>query len=126
MEIMLPNTQTEIRGQIAAVSFVSTYKACPSCNSKVDPVSAECTKCQSSVALSRCKDQLFAKLTVQDESKEPHNVTAFAEVISQIIGSDPYTLSNSEIKLGLCRSDRALFKVNEKGIVTSVVGLQHS
>jgi hypothetical protein len=128
MEITLPNTQMEIRGQIAAVSFVSTYKACPSCNSKVDPISAECTKCQSSVALSRCKDQLFAKFIVQDESEVPqcHDVTAFAEVISQIIGSDPHTLSESQIKRWLCRSDRALFRVNERSIITSVVQLQRS
>ena len=119
-EITLSNTQTEIRGQIAAVSFVSTYKACPSCNSKVDHTSAECTKCHSLVALSRCKDQLFAKFTVQDESKVPHDVTAFAEVISKIIASDLQTPSESQIKRWLLSSAPALFRVNERGIVTSV------
>ena len=121
-EITLPNTRTEIRGQIAAVSLVSRYKACPLCNSKVDRTSAECTKCHSSVALSLCKDQLFAKFIVhvQGESKV---LTAFAEVISQIIciaPGDLPSLSESQIKLRLCRSNPALFRVNERGIVTSM------
>ena len=121
-EKTLPNTRTEIRGQIAAVSLVSRYKACPLCNSRVDRTSAECTKCHSSVALSLCKDQLFAKfiVRVQGESKV---VTAFAEVISQIIciaPGDLPSLSESQIKLRLCRSNPALFRVNEKGIVTSM------
>ena len=119
-EITLSNTQTEIRGRIVASSLVSRYKACPLCNSKVDRTSAECTKCHSSVALSLCKDQLFAKFTVQGESKV---LTAFAEVISQIIciaPDDLPSLSESQIKLQLCHSNPALFRVNEKGIVISM------
>ena len=122
-EITLPNTQRVIRGQIAAVSFVSKYKACPSCNSKVDPASAECSKCDSSVNLLRCKDQVLAKFTVQDEAKLPHDVSAFTEVISQIIGLDltlVLSSSESQIKRWLHHSDQALFKVNEEDIVISV------
>ena len=122
----LPNIHREIRGRIAAVSIVSMYRACPSCNSKVDPVSAECSncKCNSSVNLSLCKDQVLAKFTVQDESElhVSHNVTAFTEMISQIIGSDQTlsSLSKSQIKQRLCRADPALFRVNEKDVVMSV------
>ena len=122
MEKTLPNIHREIQGQIAAVTIVSTYKACPSCNSKVDPVLAECSKCNSLVNLSLCKDQFFTKFTVQDESRVSHDVTAFSEVTSRIIGSDQTlsSLSESQIKRWLRCSDPALFRVNEKNIVISV------
>lgn len=121
MEIALPSTQRKIQGRIAAVSMVSTYKACPSCNAKVDPISAECSKCRSSVNLLSCNSQRLAKFTLQDEFKVPHNVTAFSEVISQIVGADQtLSLSESQIKRWLLQSDRALFRVNEKDIVVSV------
>ena len=123
LEITLPNTHREIRGRIAAVTVVSKYIACPTCNAKVDSVSAECSKCNSLVNISMCKDQVLAKFTVQEDvSMISHNVTAFTEVISQIIGSDQTLLSSSEfqIKQWLRQSDSALFKVNEKNIIMTV------
>ena len=113
----LPSTHMEIRGRIAAVIVVSKYKACTSqtCNAKVDLVSGQCSKCDSLVNLSLCSDQVRAKFTVQDESKIPHDVTAFTEVLSQITGSEAQTLldlSESRIKRLLRRSDPAVFVVN--------------
>ena len=122
-EITLPNTHREINGKIAAVTVVLEYKACPACNAKVDTELAECSKCSSLVNISMCKDQVVAKITVQDESKVSHNVTAFTEVISQIIGSDHTLLSSSsssQIKRWLHHSDPASFKVNENDIIIAV------
>ena len=117
----LPNTQKVIRGRIAAVARVLKYKACPSCNSKVDPTSAECSKCNSSVNLSLCSDQVLAKFTVQDESAVSHEVTAFTEVISQLVGPHQKVLSllEPQIKRLLLRSqDLTLFKINEDVVVS--------
>ena len=123
-EKTLPSTHTEICGRIAAVDKVVQYKACPSqnCNAKVDRESQECSKCHRSVNLSLCKDQVYAKFTVQDESKVSHDVTAFTEVLSQITGSQTLlSLSESQIKRLLHGSKLAVFVVDmEKNIVIRV------
>ena len=72
-----------------------SYSSCKSCKVKVVEVSevvGECSKSGMKVKMSRCTKSVAACLVVEDEAGKEHRVTAFNEVVDDIIrgvdGSD--------------------------------------
>ena len=120
----IPNTNQEIYGEISAVDKITTYKECPSenCSAKVEAISnkkGECTKCKRTVKLSLCEDGGCACFTIQDRAtKHGHNVTAFTEIIRQIVGSD--TIAELDIEDKLINADPATFVVDHRNVIVAV------
>lgn len=122
---MMPNTSQEIYGEISAVDSVKTYKECAaeSCAARVNPINdkkGKCTKCKRMVKLALCEDGGYVDFTIKDKAtKCDHDVTAFAEVIHQIIGSD--TLAElDDIEDRLMDADPATFVVDHRHVVVAV------
>ena len=123
-EETIPSTNQEIYGEISAVDKIVTYKECPSenCTAKVEAISnrkGKCTKCKRTVKLTACEDGGYANFTIQDRAtKRGHNVTAFTEMICQIVGSD--TVAESDIEDNLIDADPATFVVDHRNVIVAV------
>ena len=125
---LMPSSHREIRGEVAGVQRISLYKECTAqnCTAKVNTVSdvmGKCSKCNSAVKISLCKDCICADLTVQDAARAKHSVIAFTREVFLIIGNTPSALDTSDVNWlieQLVRAEPAVFVVNSKNIVTAV------
>ena len=75
------NSVTVHNAEVIGVQSLQSYAACLACNGKVNEVDADtniaqCSKCQMSQPLKRCKQQLSAKLYIQN-GEECLSLSAF-------------------------------------------------
>ncbi len=74
--------------EVVGVISCDNYNSCASCKAKVvkkSEVMGECTKCGMMVKMSRCKQSAAAKLVLEDNSGKVHKVTAFTDVVEDIV-----------------------------------------
>ena len=81
-----------MKGEIVGVVGCDSYSSCKVKVVEVSEVVGECSKCGIKVKMSRCTKSVAARLVVEDEAGKEHRVTAFNEVVDNIIrgvdGSD--------------------------------------
>lgn len=89
-----------------------------------DRTTGKCNKCKRIVKLSLCKTNIYVNLTIHETvSKEPKDVTAFNEVVFQIIGRDAQVADfprSEDIETMLINAEPATFVVNQENIVVKV------
>ena len=95
VEGVIDDGEGVVKGEIVGVVGCDSYSSCKSCKAKVVEVSevvGECSKCGMKVKMSRCTKSVAARLVVGGEAGKGHRVTAFNEVVDDIIrgvdGSD--------------------------------------
>ena len=95
VEEVIDDGKGVVKGEIVGVVGCDSYSSCKSCKAKVVEVSevvGECSKCGIKVEMSKCTKSVAARLVVEDEAGKEHRVTAFNEMVDDIIrgvdGSD--------------------------------------
>ena len=83
----LPNSAKVLCGEVVAVLYSEQYKSCISCKSKVstdNEVLGRCSKCDSTMKLSKCPEKIMAKVILETDGIT-RTVTLFDEVLASII-----------------------------------------
>ena len=84
----LPQDSFTVRAEVIGVQSLQSYAACIACNGKVNEIDndtniGQCSKCQMSQPLKRCKQQLSAKLYIQN-GEEYLSLGAFGSIVTDI------------------------------------------
>ena len=83
------SSKIKIKGEIVGVMSCDTYSSCINCRRKLTEISsiiAQCTKCATSVKITRCSKMTTARLIIKDTVGQEHKVSAF-NVIQSIVNN---------------------------------------
>ena len=83
------SSKIKIKGEIVGVMSCDTYSSCINCRGKLTEISsiiAQCTKCATSVKITRCSKMTTARLIIKDTVGQEHKVSAF-NVIQSIVNN---------------------------------------
>ena len=80
-----------IKGEIVGVVSCESHVCYRACNAKVVEVNAVvgmCTRSSLKVKMARCKNGMVARLMIEEDEGKMYNVTAFQNIIEEVIISE--------------------------------------